>query len=156
MMIMVILVKKFLPYICSLITGVFFGFFLFQDAEFDIREVFAESMTVTAFQLGVFNNEQSAIDLKSRHDGAIVMKDDDVYRVYFSLLTNERVISRMSQHLNNQNINYFPRQITIRDSDLIRAINNYEKTMIEGSETVLVSVNKLITSSYGGGSNNDD
>ena len=144
------IMKRFLPYICSLVTGVIFGFFIFQETDFDIREVFADTMTVTAFQLGVFNNEQSALDLKSRHAGSIIMKDEDVYRVYFSLLTNERVIARMSQYLTNQNINYFQRQITVRDSDLIRAINNYERTMVEGSEAVLVSVNKLITSSYKG------
>jgi len=147
--------KKTLPYICSLITGLVFGFFLFQDPDFDIREVFAETITVSAFQLGVFNNQDSALDLKSRHEGAIVMKEEDVYRVYFSLLTNDRVIARMSEYLNNQSINYFIRQITIRDSNLIRAINDYERTMVEGSDTVLISVNKLITSSYGGGENDN-
>ena len=145
--------KRFLPYIIALATGIVFGFLLFQEANFNLREVFSDSMTVTAFQLGVFNNEQSAIELKNRHEGAIVMREEDVYRVYFSLLTNDRVITRMESHLQAQGINYFLRQITIRDSDLIRAINNYERTMIEGSEAVLVSVNKLITSSFSGDAN---
>jgi len=143
--------KKFLPYILALVTGVVFGFFLFQEADFNFREVFSDSMTVTAFQLGVFTTEQSALELQSRHEGSIVMKEEDVYRVYFSLLTNDQVIARMERHLQSQNINYFLRQITIRDSDLIRAINNYERTMVEGSDAVLVSVNQLITSSFTGG-----
>ena len=143
--------KRFLPYILALVTGVVFGFFLFQDSDFNIREVFSDSLTVTAFQLGVFTSEQSAMELKARHAGSIVMREEDVYRVYFSLLTNDRVIARMERYLQSQNINFFLRQITIRDSDLIRAISNYERTMIEGSEAVLVSVNKLITSSFTGG-----
>ena len=150
------IMKRFLPYICALVIGIVFGFLIFQETNFNIREVFADSLTVTAFQLGVFTTEQSAIELKNRHEGAIIMREEDVYRVYFSLLTNDRVIARMENHLQEQNINYFLRQITVRDGDLIRAINNYERTMIEGSEAVLVSVNKLITSSYQGIGVQDD
>ena len=149
------IMKKFLPYIYALLIGIIFGFIIFQETNFNIREVFADSMSVTGFQLGVFTNYASALELKNRHESAIVMREEDVYRVYFSLLTNERVIDRMKAYLDSQNIKYFLRQITIRDPELIRAINNYERTMIEGSDAVLVSVNKLITSSFRGGNNED-
>ena len=148
---LVIYMKKFLPYLLSLVTGLIFGFLLFQDGDFEIREVFADNMKVTAFQLGVFNNKDSALELMGKHDGSLVMQDEDVYRVYFSLLTNETVIAKMEKYLTNKKINYYLKDITLRDSDLIKAINEYESTMIEGSDSVLISVNKLITSSYQGG-----
>ena len=143
--------KKLIPYVCSLALGLIFGFLLFQDAKFNIKEVFADNLRVTAFQLGVFNNEKSALDLKKKYDGAIVMQDEDVYRVYYSILTNDKVIAKMEEYLTNKKISYYLKSFVVKDASLIKAINEYEGTMAEGSETVLVSVNKLITSSYGGG-----
>ena len=138
-----------LPYILSLLIGTLFGLLLFRDADFSIREVFNESLSVTAFQLGVFNNLDGARSLANKHD-ALIMKDDDVYRVYYSILTKKEVIIKMEEHLKERGINYYLRNITITDVGLIKAINEYETTMIEGNASVLVSVNRLITSSYEG------
>ena len=142
--------KKLLPYLCSLALGLVFGFLLFQDADFNIKEVFADTLTATAFQLGVFNNEQSATELKNKYDGSLIMQDEDVYRVYYSILTNPKVIAKMEKYLQDASINYYLKEITVKDAELIKAINEYENTMTEGSESVLLSVNKLITSSYKG------
>ena len=141
--------KKILPYLLSLIIGTAFGLLLFRDADFNIKEVFSETVSATAFQLGVFNNKEGAENLAKRYE-AIVMKDDDVYRVYYSILTNQSVINKMEAYLRAENIDYYLKNITIKDEELIKAIKEYEKTMIEGGTSVLISVNKLITSSYKG------
>ena len=123
---------------------------LFKDADFDIKEVFANTIEATAFQLGVFNNEESAISLKDKYQDSIIIKDDDVYRVYYSILTNDKVITKMERYLINKNISYFLKTITVTNDDLIKAINEYEKAMIDGSNDVLVSINGLIMSSFKG------
>lgn len=145
-----IIMKKILPYLVSLLLGGVFGFMLFKDANFDIKEVFANTIEATAFQLGVFNNEESAVLLKDKYQDSIIIKDDDVYRVYYSVLTNEKVISKMESYLTNKNINYYLKNITVIDENLIKAISEYEKAMIEGSNDVLVSINGLIMSCYKG------
>lgn len=142
--------KKLLPYFCSIVLGIVFSFLLFREPNFNIKDVFAENLTATAFQLGVFNNEKSAVELKGKFDGAFIMQDEDVYRVYYSILTNPKVIVKMEKYLTDNKINYYLKTITIKDTGLIKAINEYENTMVEGSESVLISVNKLITSSYKG------
>lgn len=142
--------KKILPYLISLFVGGIFGFMLFKDANFDIKEVFANTIEATAFQLGVFNNEESAQLLKDKYQSSIIIKDDDVYRVYYSILTNDKVITKMERYLINNNINYYLKKITITDDNLIKAISEYEKAMIEGSIDVLISINGLIMSSYKG------
>ena len=144
------IMKKLMPYLFALALGVFFSYLLFKGEDFNLKEVFSENVTATAFQLGVFNNEISALQLKNKYDGAIVMQDEDVYRVYYSILTQPRVIAKMGKYLDEQKINYYLKIITVKDSALIKALNEYEDTMAEGSDNVLVSVNKLITSSYGG------
>ncbi len=143
--------KKFIPYLLSLILGAFFGYLLFQDADFNIKDVFANTLTAKAFQLGVFNNLEGAEDLKKNYEGSVIMQDEDVYRVYYSILTNDKVIDKMEKYLTNQNISYYIKIITINDESLIKAISDYESTMEKGTDSVLTSINNLIMSSYRGG-----
>ena len=142
--------KKVLPYLFSIVLGTVFGFILFQDTNFNIKEVFSSNINATAFQLGVFNNEEGAKEMKNRYENSIIMKDDDVYRVYYSILTSPDVITKMEKYLSKLGINYYLKQITVTDSELIKAISEYESTMAAGSDNVLTSINNLIMSSYGG------
>ncbi len=140
--------KRIIPYLLSLILGVSFGYLLFQDADFDLKEVFANTINAKAFQIGVFNNEDGAKKLKEKYEDSIIVTDEDVYRVYYSILTNDKVISKMEKYLTTQNINYYMRNITINDEALIKALIEYEEAMLNGSEKVLISLNNLIMSSY--------
>ena len=141
--------KKFLPYLFSLIIGSVFGYLLFSHNEISIP-VMKEEMNVTAFQLGVFNSIDLAKEYVKKYDTAIIMQDGDVYRVYFSILSKEKTISKMRNYLDNQNISYYEKNITISDKGLIKALENYEDTMLEGTFVTLESINKLIMESYGG------
>ncbi|NLL02413.1 MAG: hypothetical protein GX265_05280 [Mollicutes bacterium] len=143
--------KRIIPYILSLILGALFGYLLFQDADFDLKEVFANTINAKAFQIGVFNNEDGAKKLKEKYPDAIIVTDEDVFRVYYSILTNDEVINKMEKYLTKQNINYYIRNITINDEALIKALIEYESAMLSGSEKVLISLNSLIMTSYQGG-----
>jgi hypothetical protein len=142
--------KKFLPYILSLVIGTVFGFILFQNNENDIKRIFKEEVKATGFQLGVFNSIDLAREYQKKFPTSIVMNDDDVYRVYISILTNNKTISKMEEYLNNNKIAFYKKNIVISDSSLIKALNNYEKNMLDGSESTFTSLNKLIMESYGG------
>ncbi len=144
--------KRILPYLFSILLGGVFGFILFEKANFDLKKVFANNIDATAFQLGVFNNEESALVMQKKFKDSIIFLDDDVFRVYYSILSNDIVITKMEKYLMNQKINYYLKDITITDKNLIKALNEYEGAMIEGSNDVLVSVNGLIMSSYKGDS----
>lgn len=139
-----------IPYLLSLLTGALFGFLIFKDTNFNIKNVFANTVNATAFQLGVFNNLNSAEELKKNYESAIIVKDEDVYRVYYSILTDNKVISKMEKYLTEQDINYYVKNITITDLNFIEALSEYENTMLKGSDTVLTSVNSLIMSNYKG------
>ncbi len=143
--------KKSIPYLLSLFIGTFFGYILFQDSDLNIKQVFANVLTVKAFQIGVFNSKEGALELKNKYEGSIVLEDEDVYRVYYSMLTNDQVIERMEKYLTNENISYYIKIITINDNSLIKAIEEYEEKMISGSDNVLISINKLIMETYEGG-----
>lgn len=142
--------KKFLPYILSLVIGTVFGFILFQNNGSDIKRVFKEEVKATGFQLGVFNSIDLAKKYQKKFPTSIIMNDDDVYRVYISILTNNKTIAKMEEYLNNNKIAFYKKDIVVSDSSLIKALNNYEKNMLDGSESTFTSLNKLIMESYGG------
>ena len=140
--------KKFLPYIFSLIVGSVFGFLIFNSH--DPISVFSEKINVTGFQLGVFNSIDLAKEYVKKYPSSIIIEDGDVYRVYISILTKDKTINKMEEYLNNQKIAFYKKDITVNDSGLIKALREYEDAMLEGNTDTFISINKLIMDSYGG------
>ena len=64
------------------------------------------------------------------------------------MLTDTKSISKMENYLNSQKIAFYKKEITIEDENLIKALNDYESGISKGNDTVLVSLNKIIMSSY--------
>ena len=122
--------KKFIPYLFSLIVGAVFGFLLFNSKEVSL-DVFKEEINAIGFQIGVFNDLDLAKEYVKKYDTSIIMQDDDVYRVYISILTNDKTIKKMEEYLNNQKISFYKKEIIVNDKGLINGLSNYEKTMLE-------------------------
>ena len=141
--------KKLLPYLFAVIAGCLFGLFIFNYQDKSIL-TFKESISVTGFQLGVFNSLDLAKEYSNKYPSSIIVIDEDVYRVYISILSLNDTIKRMEKYLNNHNIAFYKKDITISDKGLIKALNNYEKSMLEGNDNTFFSINKLIMESYGG------
>lgn len=139
--------KKVIPYIISLALGTVFGFLVFEKTDFNIQEVFGDYEEVTGFQLGVFNDIKVAREFKDKYAPAVILQDDDVYRVYYSILKDEMVINKMEDYLSNKEISFYKKTITIHDADLISAIHTYEDGILKGNDKVIENINNLIMSS---------
>lgn len=150
MIIVVMKVKKLIPYLLSILLGTVFGLFMFKQANFNFSDVIKTSITATGFQLGVYNDLSGAKELKEKYPNALILKDDDVYRVYYSILTNKEAINKMTDYLDKEKVAFYSKTITISDESLISSLNNYEKVIKDGNDDVLVSINKLIMASYKG------
>lgn len=139
--------KKIMLYVISLIIGTVFGYLVFDRTDFDIKEVFGEYEEVTGFQIGVFNDLGVAREFKGRYNSSVVLEDDDVYRVYYSILKSDDVVSKMEDYLSDKEISFYKKKLVIHDGELIRAINTYEGGILKGSDKVIESVNSLIMAS---------
>lgn len=139
--------KKIMPYVISLILGTVFGYLVFDRTDFDIKEVFGEYEEVTGFQIGVFNDLSVAREFKDRYSSSVVLEDDDVYRVYYSILKSDDVVSKMEDYLSDREISFYKKKLVIHDGELIRAINTYEGGILKGSDKVIESLNSLIMAS---------
>lgn len=139
--------KKIMPYVISLILGTVFGYLVFDRTDFDIKEVFGEYEEVTGFQIGVFNDLSVAREFKGRYSSSVVLEDDDVYRVYYSILKSDDVVSKMEDYLSDRQISFYKKKLVIHDGELIKAINTYEGGILKGNDKVIESVNSLIMAS---------
>lgn len=132
--------KKIIPYLLAVILGYLISNFIFDY----------QNIKMTGFQLGVYNNVTLAKEYSKKYPSSIIIKDDDVYRLYYSILSNDEAISKMEDYLNKNNIAFYKKEILVKDNGLIKALNKYEKSMIEVSDDAFKAINEVIMESYGG------
>ena len=73
--------KKIIPYILAVILG-----YLISNLIFDYQNI-----KMTGFQLGVYNNITLAKEYSKKYPSSIIIKDDDVSRLYYSILSNNGI-----------------------------------------------------------------
>lgn len=101
-----------------------------------------------AFQVGVYTSLEAANTYKVKYDNAIVIKDNELYRVYVSILKDVDNIESMSNYLNSKGIDYYLKDLNISDKNLKKEINEYESIMDSNNEIVFFEVNKMIMEKY--------
>lgn len=80
-----------------------------------------------AFQLGVFNDENNALRLKERL-GGIVIKENNLYRVYFAVLHDKDNIKFIEKTLDDRGISYYIRNVDLDESNFLKG-DKYETLM---------------------------
>ena len=142
------MLKKTLPYVLSVILGIICGYYMF-DGEFHLSNILKQSNYI-GFQIGVYNDLKAAEKVKNKFDGSILIKDEELYRVYYSILHNDKNIEAMEKYLQKENISYYLKELKINDMSLISELSNIEKLMDEASNSLFLELNKKILSSYKG------
>ena len=131
----------FITIIISIIIGSVFGFLLYKNIDNNINDLFNNHSKLTFFQTGVFTNEENAIKYAYSFENAIIIKDEDLYRVYISILNNPESISAMRNHFNRKNINYHLRIIYVEGDEFIERLQKYEQIILaledEGTYNVI-------------------
>lgn len=135
--------KKFFKFILVFILGIMSGYYI---CNINPQKMFDTSYK--AFQVGVYTSIDLANTYKSKHKNAIVIKDNELYRVYVAILRKENNIENMSNYLNKNNIDYYIRDINISDKNLKNTIDEYENIMSSDSEVVFLEINKMIMERY--------
>lgn len=135
--------KKILKIIIVFIIGIICGYYI---CNINPKKIFDTSYK--AFQVGVYSTEELANTYKSKYKNAIVIKDNELYRVYVAILRKENNIENMSNYLNKNNIDYYIKEVNISDKNLKNTINEYESIMNNNSEIVFLEINKMIMERY--------
>lgn len=101
---------------------------------------------ITVFQSGVYQNSVNAYAEASKNKG-IVIKDDDLYRVYIAAYQNDSIIEKMNDYYKKKGIDCRLKQIKV-DESYIKLLNKYESMLtISSDESIIPNINNyLITS----------
>ena len=104
--------------------------------------------TYKGFQIGVYTNYETANMYALKYKDSIVVKDEELYRVYAAILKEQDNIEDMSKYLNSNDIDYYVRDIEINDKDISSKIREYENIMDYNNEVVFLEINKMIMNTY--------
>ena len=99
-----------------------------------------------AFQIGAFTKYDNAYNLANKSNG-IVIKDNDIYRVYIALLSNKKAISIIKDYYESKGINYYLKNILVSTS-FLKEIDIYEKMIIKNNSSTYDVINKDVLLLY--------
>ena len=136
--------KKLKKSIILIIIGIGIGYYVCFSGSVD--NIFKKRYK--AFQIGVFTDMSVATTYSSKYNNSIIVNDNELYRVYYAILKQDKNINTMSKYLDSLGIEYYLKDIEISDKKLISEINNYESIMNNESEVVFLSINKMIIERY--------
>lgn len=136
--------KKLFKSLLVFVAGIIIGYYICNIKIFN--NLF--NNTYKAFQIGVYTDYEVANIYKEKFNNAIIIKENELYRVYAAILKDTNNIENMSKYLNNNNIEYFIKEINISDKNLISEIDEYERIMNSNNEIVFLEMNKLIMEKY--------
>ena len=136
--------KKLIKSVVVFVVGIIFGYYICSSNE--LTKIFSSSYK--AFQVGVYTSLDAANTYRTKYKDSIVIKDNELYRVYVSILKEENNIENMSKYLNNLGIDYYLKDISIDNKETKKEIQGYESLMNSKSEVVFLELNKMIMETY--------
>lgn len=136
--------KKLRPVFLAVVVGCSFAFILFKTVEVSTDK--DDTHNAVAIQIGVFTDEENALAMTKSY-GGLVFRDDDLYRVYYSILNNDENISFMTGYLDEKGINYYLKNIRVED-DIIDKSYKYETMMKSTNKESKLSLNTELLNIY--------
>lgn len=135
--------KKLIKPLIILLFGIFLGYYVCET-----KPLVLFKTNYKAFQVGVYTNIDAATTYSSKYKNAIIIQDNELYRIYVAILKNEDNIESMSRYLDSQGIDYYLKDLSIDDKNLKKTITEYENVMSNENEIVFLEINKMIMEKY--------
>lgn len=143
------IMKSMITIFLSVVTAVLIGtLFIDTSSEPATKTMMGTYGNLTAFQVGAYNEIESANEISTKYEG-IVIHDGDYYLVYVALLSNSLNIERMMQYLDENKIYYYVKTIDASE-EFIEDLYKYEELMKQSSSNIaFMQLNKKILTIYG-------
>ncbi len=110
------MIKQLRPVFFAVVVGCTCAFFLFREVEKKTLAPKSEGNAV-AVQIGVFKDEENAQKMRDTY-GGVVFKDEELFRVYYSILNKDDNINFITKYLNEKGINYYLKKLNLKDEVL--------------------------------------
>lgn len=143
------LMKSIITIFLGVVTSVLIGvLFIDETSSSTTVPVSGSYGALVAFQLGAYNDYESALKEAEKQD-AIVVQDNKHYLVYSSLLSNTANIERMMNYLDEKNVYYYVKTIDANE-EFTNELFKYEEMMKSStSDIAFLRLNTKILEIYG-------
>ena len=134
--------KRLMVILFALVLGGGVAYFMFS------REYVSDvvKVKVKAFQVGVFTNYDNALKVADRNNG-IVVSDDDLYRVYVSILSSEEAVDKMKKYYDSIGLHYYLRDIEV-NSEFLIDVRNTEELLFRSDVDAYNIINLSVLSEF--------
>lgn len=114
----------------ALLLGSYFAYLMFDGTvNADQGKDSNNKVMVKAFQVGVFSRVENATRVAKLNNG-IVVSDEDMYRVYIGILSNDKAIVNLSKFYDLYDINYYLKDIYV-NSSILDSVKDLEEDIIK-------------------------
>ena len=137
--------KTIIVIFCAMVFGGLMAFYLFKGNGKEERLVDGQ-IKVQAFQIGVYTNLDNANRSAIKNNG-IVIKDNDVYRVYVTLLKNDESIAKMEEYFNSINLRYYLKEVYVKNEFYDEIVED-ENLIINSDQNTYNTINKDIINKF--------
>lgn len=134
--------KRLLIILVALFIGGGIAYYMFSR-EYIVEE---DKVKVKAFQVGVFTNYENALKVADRNNG-IVVSEDDLYRVYVSILSSKEAVDKMKKYYDSIGLHYYLREIEV-NNEFLSNIKNTEQLLIVSSSDTYNIINLNVLNKY--------
>ena len=111
---------KNVPIFVALIVSACCSYILLSNTKEEDIESFQNN--AVGIEIGVFKDLDSAKTMQKRLGGYII-KDADLYRIYYGILKNDYNLNFLTNYLNNLNISFYTKKLFLND----HVLNELEK-----------------------------
>lgn len=136
--------KRIFKIITVFIIGIICGYYV--NTNIQIKNIFKPCYK--AFQVGVYTDYEVANLYSTKYNNSIIVKDNELYRVYVAILKNQKNIEDMITYLTNKDIDFYLKDIRVENIDVKKEIENYEAIMNNESEIIFLEINRKIMETY--------
>lgn len=104
--------------------------------------------SIYAFQVGVFKNQENAINTAKNYENAQIIEEEGLYRVYIGLTVNNQDV--LKNYFDKLGYNYYIKEVQVEEN-IIENIKKYDALFLQTSEENQAMVIKSMLESYANG-----
>ncbi len=138
--------KNLMIVFLAIVVGGIFSVVIFFRNKNEAYGLVSNNNIVNAFQIGVFNDYNNAVDLSRSYEGSIVVFDE-MYRVYIAIFNNEELVDEYRAFCADNGISFYVKKIKVDDM-FLNVLTSYEEDLLISEDINFFEVNGYILSEY--------
>ena len=127
----------------SIIGGILITFFVLNKNHIYAKEEY----TAYAFQVGAYASLDNAESYAKTVDSAIIIKEDDLYKIYTAIYEDIDLVNEMVTYYENNKINVYLKLITV-NKNFFEYLQKYETLIKKSDQSIYSKINQGVLDLY--------